>query len=169
MFQIGCQNLYFSPYDGLVAHTYFTKQGIQTRTVDITGCQDSEIVDLRYPLDFEGVQYDIVTDFGCMEHLDGGVYEFNRNIHNACKVGGHIIRENPKTGNWIGHGQNYLDTEFYTKLAEACGYEILDLCEEAAMGNTTDGWNICVVLRKLHDGEFISEEAFNNIGHIYKS
>lgn len=165
MLQIGCQNLYFHPEYGNIAHQYFNNRGYNTVTIDITGCQGAAIVDLRQNHDLG--KFDIVTDFGCMEHLDGGVFEFNRNIHNACKVGGIMIRENPLTGNWPQHGVNYIDTEFYRLLADAAGYEILELTTEAAMGNTTDGWNVAVVLRKLTDNEFISREMFNAIGHVF--
>ena len=162
---LGCQNIYTNEINGDLAHPYLESLGMIVKTVDISGCQGAEVVDLRYDAEFE--QYDIVLDAGTSEHVDGGYYECCKNIHNACKVSGYIIRENPKTGNWIGHGQNYIDMEFYSKLAELCGYEILELTEEAAMGNVTDGWNVCVVLRKMYESEFISEEQFKSIGHVF--
>jgi hypothetical protein len=165
MLQIGCQNLYFEPYYGHVAHNHFVKQGIDVRTVDITGCQGSEVFDLRELHDLG--QFDIVTDFGSGEHVDGNFYNFHRNIHNATKLGGIIIHENPKTGNWPEHGCNYVDMEFYILLAEEAGYEVIELTEEAAMGNTIDGWNVSVVLRKVDDMEFISEKQFKQIGHVF--
>ena len=111
MLQIGCQNIYTEKLNGIIAHDYFLKKGFSVRTVDITGCQGAEIMDLRQQQDWT-TQFDIVTDFGCMEHLDGGMYQFNKNIHDACKVGGIIIRENPKTGHWPEHGSNYIDMDF---------------------------------------------------------
>lgn len=165
MLQIGCQNIYTEKLYGVIAHDYFNSIGINTRTIDITGCQGAEVFDLREEL-YLG-QYDIVTDFGCGEHIDGNFYTFNKNIHDACKLGGVIIRENPKTGNWPQHGVNYVDMDFYMLLAEAQGYEILELVEEAAMGNVTDGWNIAVVLKKVYDTPFINEEQFKSIGHVF--
>lgn len=167
MLQIGCQNIYTEKNYGAVAHDYFNDIGIITRTVDITGCQGAEVVDMRVLQDLG--QYDIVTDFGSLEHVDGNYYEAHKNIHDACKVGGIIIHENPKTGHWPGHGCNYVDMEFYKLLAEYNGYEILELCEEYAMGNVTDGCNISVVLKRMDDSPFITEEEFNSIGHVYKN
>lgn len=168
MLQIGCQNIYTEKNYGAVAHDYFNDIGIITRTIDITGCQGAEVMDLREKQDWAD-KYDIVTDFGCGEHVDGDFYTFNKNIHDACKVGGIIIRENPKTGHWPGHGCNYVDMEFYKLLAEYNGYEILELCEEYAMGNVTDGCNISVVLKRVHDVPFIAKYKFEELGHVYKS
>lgn len=165
MLQIGCQNIYTYENNGGLAHPYFESLGIKILTIDITGCQGSEVVDLRI-LKYLG-QYDIVTDYGCGEHVDGNYYQFHHNIHTATKQGGLIIHENPRTGHWPGHGCNYIDMEFYKRLAELCGYEILELCEEYAMGNTTDGCNISVVLRKMNDNSFITESQFKSIGHVY--
>lgn len=162
---IGCQNIYTAENNGGLAYDYFTKLGHSVRVIDITGCQGSEVYDLREPFDIG--TFDIVADHGSLEHVSGNYYQAHRNIHNATKVGGIIIHENPKTGNWPGHGCNYVDMDFYIKLADLCNYEILELTEEAAMGNTTDGWNISVVLRKLDGSEFISEDKFKTIGHVF--
>lgn len=166
MWQLGCQNIYTEHNNGGLAHDYFEGLGLSVLTIDITGCQGAKIADLREPLIYDPL-FDIVTDFGTTEHCDGNYYQVCKNIHDGCKVGGVIIRENPKTCNWIGHGCNYLDLEFYQLLAEAQGYEIIELVEEAAMGNITDGWNISVVLKKLEDKPFISEKQFKAIGHVF--
>lgn len=166
MLLLGCQNIYTQENNGGLAKTFFENNGLYVRVVDITGCQGAEVVDLREPIDWCNT-YDLVCDHGTSEHVDGNYYQACKNIHNACKLNGIIIRENPLTGNWPNHGVNYIDEEFYRLLAEACGYEILELTTEAAMGNVTDGWNVAVVLRKLNDKEFISLEQFDNIGHVF--
>ena len=71
-----------------------------------------------------------------------------------------MIHENPKTGHWIGHGFNYVTEVFYTSLAKDMGYQILELTEHFAMGNITDGCNICCVLVKVEDKSFVTKEIF---------
>jgi hypothetical protein len=164
MLELGCQNIYVQGYDEMsISLNELPKRfGVNMETWDILGCQNSKIVDLREPID-EAYHnaFDVVTDFGTTEHVDGNYYQARKNIHDACKVGGIMIHENPMTGHWIGHGCNYLNENFYRQLADAMGYEILELVTEYAMGNITDGGNVSCVLRKREDTEFVSEEIFS--------
>lgn len=164
---IGCQNLYNTENYGEIAHLYFEQNGHTVRSLDILGCQGSEQLDLREPLSLG--QFDMVNDCGSKEHIDGSLYTPFKNIHNACCKGGVMIHENPEQGNWPGHGQHYFTLGFYRKLAIECNYDMLEIIGEAAMGNVTDGWNICAVLRKNTDAPFISEDIFNEIyaNHIF--
>lgn len=159
---IGCQNLYNAENYMQIAHSYFEILGHSVRSVDILGCNGSEIADLRQDLKFEPI-YDMVNDCGSKEHIDGSLYQPFLNMHNACKINGVIIHENPKTGNWPFHGQHYFTKEFYASLAKQCNYDILELTEEPAMGNYIDGWNVCCVLAKRHDSIFVTETKFNSI------
>ena len=77
-----------------------------------------------------------------------------------------MIHENPLTGNWPGHGYHYFTEKFWKEFAKMCDYELLENTIEAAMGNVTDGWNSCSVLRKVNDREFITEQWFDK---LYKS
>lgn len=165
---IGCQNLYDAEHYMQVAHPYFESLGHTVRSIDILGCNGSDVADLRNDLNFEPV-YDIVNDCGSKEHIDGSLYQPLLNIHNACNIGGVMIHENPKTGNWSGHGQHYFTKEFWVALADACVYEVHELTEEPAMGNVTDGWNVSCVLRKSKDSKFITEAKFKKIydAHIF--
>jgi len=162
MCELGAQNIYTDgEWYGKIAKDFFTLNGVQHESYDIIVHQNCEYMDLRIaiPKTLKN-KYDVVTDFGTTEHIDGNYYQGNKNIHDLCKVGGLIIRENPKTGHWIGHGNNYVDMEFYNVLAKMCDYEILELTEEFAMGNTTDGGNVSVVLRKISAKPFPTIKAF---------
>ena len=166
MLELGAQNMYDNSNYGAIAKAYFERIGIDHTSWDLIPHQGAMKVDLREQLTiFE--QYDVVTDFGTSEHVDGDYYQVHKNIHNLCKVGGYIIHENPKTGHWPGHGCNYIDTQFYQSLAEMCGYKILELTEHNAMGNEIDGCNVCVVLQKTDDRPFIEKEQFETIP-VYK-
>lgn len=158
---------------------------------DLSGDNNSINANLAHPYESER-KYDLVTDFGCSEHYvqsddydrvefhDGhihsvypskpptemeislGYYYAWKNKHDMLKVEGLMINVNPKTGNWPGHGYTYINKFFYYKLATLMGYTLLYLEETAAMGNTTDGLNICCILQKMDDREFISFDDFQN-------
>lgn len=166
---IGCQNLYNPDNYGEIAAKYFRELGHTVRDIDIYECNGCQIADLRE--DWQAsADFDMVLQHGTIEHIDCDLYQALKNLHESCVVGGIMIHENPKTGNWPGHGQHYFTKEFWSVLSEACGYDVLELTQEPAMGNDLDGWNVSCVLRKSEQ-EFISEELFNQIynKHIFKS
>lgn len=166
MLELGAQNLYDSENYGRTAKHYFCENGLYHLSLDIIQHQECEYADLRDPLDLNET-FNIVTNYGTLEHIDGSLYQPFKNIHEACCIGGIMIHENPKTGNWPLHGQHYFTKDFYVQFAKVCNYELLEVCEEAAMGNTIDGWNVCAVLRKKEDAAFISETKFNKIYKAY--
>lgn len=171
----GCQNIYDESFEnvkyGMVAQEYFDSIGVFAVTIDITGCNGSHVIDLRNygvlePFVENGL-FDAVVNHGTFEHVESkiGFYNAFKNIHEVCKTGGIMIHETPKTGHWIGHGYHYTTHEFYQKLSELMGYEILELCDHFAMGNVTDGGLVNCVLKKTADTkeEFISFELFSNL------
>lgn len=168
MLELGAQNMYDNGHYGWIAKDYFESINIHHISVDIIEHQGCVQCDLRELHPFNA-KNDIVTNFGTAEHVDGSLYNPFKNIHNACKVDGIMIHENPKTGNWPSHGQHYFTMGFYPEFAMACGYQVVELTEEPAMGNVIDGWNVSCVLKKLSDNEFITEEQFNKIydAHIF--
>jgi len=161
MLELGCQNVYDQNFNngrgltyGMIAKDYFKNLNIDHTSWDITGCQCSEIVDLRIDVDVSKYgQFDVITDFGTTEHIenleDKGFYEAFRNIHNLCKTNGYMIHETPLTGHWIGHGYNYVTEDFYLSLAKDMGYEILELTTHFCMGNFIDGCLVCCILKKV--------------------
>jgi hypothetical protein len=162
--ELGAQNLYDRDY-GInfpYADKYYSAKGMDYTCIDINGENGAIELDLENPQEIVD-QYDLVTDFGTSEHVRNS-YNTHKVIHELTKEGGIIIRENPKSGNWPGHGFNYYTKSFYEKLAEACGYEILELGEHPAMGNTIDGWNVYCVLKKVNGEKFISKSKFDKCG-----
>lgn len=156
---LGCQNMYIPNHMQELAYDYFTRLGFEVDVWDVSGCQGSTVVDLRDELEVVE-QYDLILDHGTLEHVDGFYHMAHRNVHELCKVGGIIVHENPKSGHWPDHGKNYVTMKFYHQLAELNNYEILEIAEEYAEHNYTDGGNICAVLRKRGDVPFISENTF---------
>lgn len=163
MLELGCQNIYADGYANMTTSLkeFPERFGVVMETWDILGCQNSKVVDLREPIAKEHHgKFDVVTDFGTTEHVDGNYYQARKNIHDACRVGGLMIHETPLTGHWHGHGHNYLTYEFYAQLSLANDYTIMELCIEYAMGNTTDAGLVCCVLRKNRDNEFVNSDTF---------
>lgn len=165
MLELGDQNLYFEPRYLEFAKPHFEHLGIKHVSVDL-GTQVGGAIeaDLSKSIAHLGLgEFDVITNFGTSEHVGVSLYHCFKNVHEHCKVNGLMIHENPKTGNWPGHGAHYMTKDFYTGLAERCGYSILELDEHPAMGNITDGWNVyCVLKRNTYDA-FISEEDFNKL------
>lgn len=174
-----------------ISKWYHTKGNKIYICVDLGGDNKCLRSDCAYPLQLE-IQFDLVCDMGFSEHvvqmkeytpvvyegnitsvypkgevdIERGYYNCWLNKHNACKVGGYIISENPKTGSWLGHGYSYLSTDFYKELAKIADYEILELGEHPACGNDIDGFNIYCVLKKTGE-RFPPFDDFNKLP-IYK-
>ena len=155
---LGAQNNYGQP---LLPAPYMSEwwkaKGILYDSIDMSdenGCQVLDLSDLQ---SFEP-QYDFVMDFGTQEHVGKNgafsweaIYNCYKNKFDLCRIGGLIISENPKTGNWPGHGFQFFTQDFYKQFARIAGFDIIQLAEIAAMGNTTDGWNVLAITVKISD------------------
>jgi hypothetical protein len=180
--ELGAQNLYNQPMlPAPYANEWYESQGIEYACIDVSKENNCIEIDLSKPYtgtDFcrfdredETIEsFDLVTDFGTSEHVgNDGVHDpeafYNcwKIKHDLLKEGGVMINENPKTGNWPGHGFNYVTSAFYLELAQLCGYAVLEIGEHPAMGNITDGWNVYCVLRKSSNADFISFEDFKTL------
>lgn len=166
--ELGAQNIFSWMYPSQpYAKQWYEEQGFSYECIDLNGENGAYKLDLSQP--FRSDVRAIVTDFGTSEHVGPGkhnpkaFYNCWLNKHDLCAEGGLIISENPKTGNWPGHGFNYYTQSFYLSLAEANGYEILELGEHPAMWNTTDGWNVYCVLRKTTNQPFMKFTEFKKL------
>jgi hypothetical protein len=159
---IGCQNIFSPENYGEIAQDYFRSLGHTVKSIDVYECNGADVMDLRDELHFERI-YNLVLQHGTVEHVNGSLYWPFRNMHEACEDDGIMIHENPKKGNWPDHGEHYFTKDFYFQLANWCGYGIMEIDEEPAMGNIIDGWNVSCVLKKGIHMEFLSEDRFNEI------
>lgn len=163
---LGAQNNYSQ--GGLPApymSEWWKEKGIDYAAIDMSAENNCVVLDLSQDQGFKP-EYDFVMDFGTSEHIgqDGkfsweAIYNCWKNKHNLLKVGGIMVNENPKTLNWPGHGFNYYTEMFYYQLCKMAGYTVLGMGQQAAMGNTTDGWNIFAALRKFTE-QFPTLEEF---------
>mgnify|MGYP000173811548 CR=1 FL=1 len=168
--ELGAQNNYSIPLPAPYMSEWYRERGIEYESIDLSAENGCLVVDLSKPYTPER-QYDMVTDFGTSEHVgwDGkhdieAIYNCWKTKHDLLKVGGIMVNENPKTGNWIGHGFNYYTLDFYNRLTDLCGYAIIETCEIPAMGNTTDGWNVYCSFIRRNDRQFITLEEFKTCG-----
>ena len=159
---VGCQNMYDNLHYGKIAQGYYRRLGQDVVSVDITGCQGSVKHDLRKPLKMD--QFDFISQHGTLEHIETrkGYYLAYKHLHEVLKLGGIIIHENPKMGNWPGHGNHYLTQKFFFDLAEMSKYDIITIGENPAMSNAKNGWNIYCVMRKTQE-KFITKKEFNTL------
>ncbi|HYG49276.1 MAG TPA: hypothetical protein VD905_00160, partial [Flavobacteriales bacterium] len=167
------------------ANEYYNAKGLKYACIDLNEENHAFKIDLSKP--FTGkihlndgsayspegeneMLFDLITDYGTSEHVgkDGkhnieAYYNCWKTKYDLLKVGGVMISENPKTGNWPGHGFNYVDKNFYLRLCGFLGFDLITLEEHPAMGNTTDGWNVvCVFVKRRPD--FITLEEFKTLG-----
>ena len=161
--ELGSQNLYDQSYSGKTpyASIYYITKGLRYACIDLNGENEALKLDLENPIDHKK-KYDIVTDFGTSEHIRN-YYSVWKTKHDLCKLGGVIISENPKTGNWKGHGFNYPTIDFYTELAQAMGYKIHYIGEHPAMGNSIDGWNVYSIMTKEINNNFLFKAEFQKL------
>lgn len=146
----GAQNNYAQPkLPAPYMSEWYQSKGIYYMSVDLSGENGCIVQDLTKSFDL-GKEFDLCVDAGTLEHVSD-LYSGLLNLFAHCKTGGIIYRENPKTGNWPGHGFNYMSLDFYHELEKVSGLKIIDLGEHPAMGNSIDGWNIYCVMKKTSD------------------
>jgi SAM-dependent methyltransferase len=166
--ELGAQNLYNQPkLPAPYANEFYEAIGIEYTCIDLSVENNCLVLDLSKPIP-EGLynKFDLVTNFGTSEHVSD-LYECFKNIHNLCRVGGIIVCENPKTGNWPGHGFHYLTLPFYPELSFLNEYKLINYGEWPAMGNTNDGWNIYAIYQKTKE-VFCSKKDFESLDFLAK-
>lgn len=143
---------------GRVAKHYFESLGIEHISLDLNGLDGSLVYDFNYEIkDFKNWA-DIVTNSGTLEHVDNQYFAF-KNMNNFCSIGGYMIHILPPTEHWYNHCDYYYTENFFEKLAEECGYCILELYEYHRINNE----NLFHCVFKKNNDTFITEEQFNII------
>jgi SAM-dependent methyltransferase len=102
------------------------KLGMNYLALDIANGYRTEIFDLNgetLPRKLHGA-FDTVLNFGTTEHLLNQLNAFSV-IHDAVKVGGHIVHQLPASG-FIDHGYFCYTPRFHFDLAGVNEYEVVD-------------------------------------------
>ena len=137
---------------GLTYKSYFESIGFRHVSVDWAGQKYGALNrDLRQPQWPEFGQFDMVTNIGTTEHVQGqaGVWE---NIHRLTKAGGVLVTLTPYYDgkSWWWHGEYYPTEAFFESFAELNGWEIERMDRVLPPPHT----NLQARLRKLADGPF---------------
>jgi hypothetical protein len=171
---LGAQNDYGQPsLPAPYISEWYKEKKIKYESIDLSGENNCLKFDLSIPIIFywemELHKYKLVVDAGTSEHIgrDGkfcweAIYNCWKNKFDLLEIGGIMYSENPKYGNWPGHGFNYYTFQFYLDLSKISGLSIIGFGEHAAMGNVTDGWNIWCTMIKM-DEDFPSLEQFRQL------
>jgi SAM-dependent methyltransferase len=106
--------------DTITYKSFFTKLGVSHTSIDTNGKDGALAVDLRKCLrteltarDFNRVQFDVVTNIGTTEHVEGNQEQVWRNVWEAVRPGGWLLSITPAPGDWWWHGSYYPQPEFY--------------------------------------------------------
>lgn len=126
-------------------------------SIDLNGLNDSKQWDMNEPIK-TNKKFDLVTNAGFMEHVKD-LYQGLANMDKLCKVGGYLLNENPRTGNWPGHGYHYFDEKFFLDLAIQAGYEIIEIKNTVSAHNHETGNNVFALFRKTKE-QFIDRDNF---------
>jgi hypothetical protein len=178
MMELGDQLLKMPLEDGWlrqVAKDYFHSLGVAEHvSIDLYSPfakrRGALLLDLAQPIDRWRDYFDLTTNFGTAEHIQDGIYNCFRNIHNFTKVGGAMLHVGPIIGSVPDHSPYRYRPHFMEQLGRHCGYEIL-LNQvrqfEVRKDRTPDQCrSLCAVFVKQPSSVFLSREQFNAIDGI---
>lgn len=126
---------------------------LKITTFDYYPENGATVMDLSIPIpeNYKN-KFEIVTNFGTSEHVQNQ-YNCWKNMFEMLKVGGILINEIPKKGNWEGHCKYYVDEKLLEVLEK--DFEILEKKDVYYEGS---GNLFFFVLKKKHDKEFQTSE-----------
>ena len=151
-------------YPDVFGHTFPSKEmwqrfGASHVSFDLNGREGALKLDLGHPLPPKYTDaHDLVTNFGCAEHVETSQYWCWRNVHNLCKPGGLMVHSVPEEGSWDIHCKIRFTQQWLAQFGDACGYECL----------LADRWEnprfhqVRAIFRKTEKG-FPSQEVFDAI------
>jgi len=143
------------------AKAYFESRGFKHISVDINGEYGALSLDLRVPFPKEFYnKFDVVTNFGTIEHVIDNQYQVFKNIHDAAKIGALMIHQLPF--NSFGHGYWSYSESFFEVMAAYSGYKILDVRITWLRYNQPAGYKrlIFVGLVKMQQKDFITKDKW---------
>lgn len=167
--ELGAQNNYAQPHlPAPYMREWYQAKKINYESIDLNGEDGAFVLDLSEKIP-PNQTFDLVTDFGTSEHVGKNgefsweaIYNCWLNKHTLLNIGGVMFSENPKTGNWPGHGFNYYTYAFYVRLILYTDYKMLLMREHAAMNNVKDGWNVVAIMKKTSE-RFPTFEEFKTL------
>lgn len=107
---------------------YFLPQGCNHHAIDINGLDGAVPLDMNELIPIKRFinTFDIITDFGFMEHVDNQDQAW-KNIDEMGKSGCVYIHTVPLIDSYPAHCKHYYTKQFFEDLCNSFGYKILDL------------------------------------------
>ncbi len=119
MCELGNQLMRFGKHS--TAKEYFKSRGVNHTSIDLNGKDGALKYDLSKPINEWENYFDIITNFGTVEHVSNQEACFD-NIHNFCRVGGAMIHALPLKGYYKNHSDYHYVEDYYKKLAAKRNY-----------------------------------------------
>lgn len=146
--ELGNQKMRFGKYK--TGKKYFKAFGAKHISIDWNGKSGAKKLNLAEPINRWKNTFDIVSNYGTSEHVEGQADCF-RNIHNFCNMGGVMVHAVPLKGTYKGHSPYHYDQEFFDMLAAANNYIMV---KNEVRHRSNIAANVCVVMIKGMDNEF---------------
>lgn len=155
-------------YQGGSAKRVYEERGVQHTSFDLNGLDGALPIDLGQPMPIIYInQFDVVTNYGTIEHINNQFQAF-KNIHDICRKGGIMIQLLPLVENWPNHGRYHYSENFVKKLAQLCNYRIVEYDIFSSLPRPLSKI-IAVAYIKSKNNEFITKEDFYQIKEIIDS
>ena len=155
-------------WSGITGKQLYTQKGAEHVSLDLNGRDGALTIDFGSPLKMNLGLFDLVTDYGTIEHVNNQ-YQAFKNIHSLCKTSGLMIHVLPKIGHWPNHGRYYFSIEFFEQLSLLCSYEIIDMKIFNTGKHSKQKNVIGVVYKKSIDCEFLDKLSFMKIKGVHDS
>lgn len=147
LFELGNQEVYgiekalglfskfgYTPKSTIIKY-FFEFLGIKYTSVDYNGLDGAHKLDIRRDISgYLNEKFDVLTNLGFTEHVGensdwstilAAQYAAFKNLHDLGSDKAIYYHCVPLTRNWYKHGVCDYSLEFFSKLAEVCGYTIL--------------------------------------------
>lgn len=167
MCELGDQKMKWNRF-GTGKNYFKDKNILEHISLDLNGKHGAIRVDLRKPITKWKNYFDMVTDYGTIEHV-GDQYGVFKNVHNITKPGGAIIHTLPQIGHWELHCNFHYDFNFFNELSNRCHYDVKLMESRNIPGRINRSGNlVCCILIKRDSSEFLNETEFNQIKGLCK-
>lgn len=172
--ELGNQKMTWHP-DRIVKNFFLNNEAKEHVSIDMNGHSGALRLDLSKDLlqlhPEWNRHFDLVTNYGTAEHVEGGIYECFKNIHNFCRIGGIMINDGPPATCCPEHSPYHYYVHFFPELAKQCGYKIL--LGDARVAklrrrncDPKDRTLLVCVFQKVNGTDFISKQEFESIKGI---
>ena len=164
--ELGDQRMKWHPLQ--TGKKYLAEKGVVEHiSLDWNGKNGALKRDLGNPIDEWDSYFDMVTNFGTVEHIDDGQYNAFKNIHNFTNVGGVMVHAFPLVECWIGHCDYHYESDFPETLASLNDYKcVLSEVRKIIGRRGRRQLMVCTVLLKNKDEDFMTEDKFKKMGKI---